>query len=168
VACPGTTPDNAGSRPSPSATPLRASASSKRARGRTKTEARRKLKELIRDHDDGLSTGGYGYTVGQAVTDWLAFGLVGRDPATIEKCTILANTHVIPALGVRKLRNLSADDVDRWLADKARTLSTRTLCEIRSVLKRAIARAQARDKVKRNVVLLCDVPHPARDGRPSR
>jgi hypothetical protein len=51
--------------------------------------------------------------------------------------------------------------------NKARTLSTRTLREVRSVLKRAITRAQARDKVKRNVVLLCDIPQ-GRTGRPSK
>jgi integrase len=139
----------------------------KRARARTKTEAQRKLKEIIRDYEDGLVTGPYGYTVAEAVNDWLEFGLGGRDNATIEKCTILANTHVIPALGARKLRELSADDVDKWFADMARTLSTRTIQEVRSVLKRAITRAQARDKVKRNVVLLCEVPQ-GRQGRPSK
>ena len=121
----------------------------KRARGRTKTEAQRKLKQILRDYEDGLVIGGYGYTVADTVRDWLAFGLSGRDSATITKCTILANTHIIPALGARKLRDLSADDVDKWLADKAQLLSTRTLQEVRSVLKRAITRAQARDKVKR-------------------
>jgi integrase len=139
----------------------------KRARGRTKTEAKRKLKEIMRDYEDGLTTAAHGYTVADAVRDWLAFGLSGRDSATVEKCTILAETHVIPALGARKLRELSADDIDQWLADKAMTLSTRTLQEVRSVLKRAITRAQARDKVKRNVVLLCEVPQ-GRQGRPSK
>ena len=57
--------------------------------------------------------------------------------------------------------------MDRWLADKAKILSTRTLYEVRSVLRRSIARAQARDKVKRNVVLLCEVPQ-GTDGRPSK
>ena len=85
----------------------------KRARGRTKTEAQRKLKEIIREYEDGLVIGGYGYTVADAVNDWLAFGLSGRDTNTIIKCTILANTHIIPALGARKLRDLSADDIDR-------------------------------------------------------
>jgi integrase len=139
----------------------------KRGRGRTKTEAKQKLREILRDYEDGLVTTGYGYTVADAVRDWLTFGLIGRDADTITKCTILANTHVIPALGARKLRDLTADDVDRWLADKAKTLSTRTLQEVRSVLKRSITRAQARDKVKRNVVLLCEVPQ-GRIGRPSK
>jgi integrase len=62
---------------------------------------------------------------------------------------------------------VTADDVDKWLADKAQLLSTRTLQEVRSVLKRAVTRAQARDKVKRNVVLLCEVPQ-GRTVRPSK
>lgn len=40
----------------------------KPASGRTKAAARDKLKKIIRDHDDGLTTNGHGYTVGQAVT----------------------------------------------------------------------------------------------------
>jgi hypothetical protein len=51
----------------------------------------------------------------------------GRDGSTVTTNTILCNTHVIPALGARKLRDLSADDVDRWrLADKSKVLSTRS------------------------------------------
>jgi hypothetical protein len=115
----------------------------KRGSGRTKTEAQRKLREIIRDYEDGQLTGGHGYTVAQAVRDWLQFGLSGRDQDTIAKNTILANTHVIPALGARKLRDLSADEVDRWLADKAKMLSTSTLQVLRSILKRSVTRAQA-------------------------
>ena len=139
----------------------------RKASGKSKTGTQRKLKEIIRDHEDGFAIAPYNYTVADAVREWLQFGLSGRATATIEKCTILANTHVIPALGARKLPDLSADDVDRWLADKAKILSTQSLRETRSVLKRAVTRAQARDKVKRNVVLLCEVPQ-GRQGRPSK
>jgi integrase len=139
----------------------------RKASGTTKTAAQRKLKEIIRDYEDGLAIGPHNYTVADAVRDWLSYGLSGRSRATVEKCTILANTHIIPALGARKLRGLSADDVDQWLMEKAKTLSTRTLREIVSVFKRAVSRAQARDKVKRNVVLLCEIPE-GRMGRPSK
>ena len=139
----------------------------RRASGRTKTEAKNKLKELIREHDDGLVAAPRSYTVADAVTDWLDYGLSGRSSNTIETRRILANQHVIPALGARKLSELSAEDVDRWLADKAQTLSTSTLQSIRSILSRALARAQARDKVKRNVVLLCATPT-GKIGRPSK
>jgi integrase len=139
----------------------------RKARATTKTAAQRKLKEMLRDHEDGLAIGPQNLTVANAVQDWLEFGLTRRDPATAKKCRILADRHIIPELGARKLRELSADDVDRWLAIKAKSLSTDTLRQLRSILKRAVARAQARDKVKRNVVLLCDVPS-GRPGRPSK
>lgn len=140
----------------------------KRGRGRTKTEAKNKLREIIRDYEDGQTTkNNHGYIVADCIRDWLKFGLSGRDADTITKCTILANTHIIPALGARKLRDLSADDVDQWLADKAVVLSTATVQILHSILRRAVTRAQAREKVKRNVVLLCEIPH-GQEGRPSK
>jgi integrase len=139
----------------------------KKGSGRTKTEAKDKLKEVLRNYEDGLAVAPGDYTVGRAVTDWLAFGLSGRDDMTIKTCGHLCQTHIVPALGARKLRDLSADDVDRWLAGKATTLSTRTLQGLHSCLNRSIKRAMARDKVKRNVVELCAVPE-GKPGRPSK
>jgi integrase len=139
----------------------------KRGSGKTKAAAKAKLREVLRDHEDGLAIAPTDYTVANAVNDWLSYGLSGRDKSTISTCTILSNTHVIPALGARKLRDLSAEDVERWLADKATTLSTRTLQSLRSCLNRSINRAMARDKVKRNVVALCSVPK-GQAGRPSK
>jgi integrase len=139
----------------------------KSASGKTKTEAKNKLKEIIRDHEDGHVLVASGYTVGQAVEDWLTYGLNGRDPNTVKTRRFLADGHVISALGARKLRELTAEEVDEWLAEKAQILSTRTVRDIRSILKRAIDRAQARDKVKRNVVALCDCPV-GQGGRPSK
>lgn len=96
----------------------------RKASGKTKTEAKQKLKELLRDHDDGIALVAYGVTVAQAVNDWLEFGLTGVSPNTLTKCRFLCQKHIIPALSARKLRDLSALDVDRWLAEKAKTLST--------------------------------------------
>jgi integrase len=78
-----------------------------------------------------------------------------------------ARRHILPRLGARKLRDLSADEVDRWLASPAPKLSTRSLRLAHGCLNRAISRAMARDKVKRNVVPLASVPK-GRDGRPSK
>jgi integrase len=139
----------------------------RKARGKTKTEAKDKLRAILRDLEDGVPAEARNYTVAQAVNDWLTYGLPRRSASTIEKLTILANKHVIGGLGARKLRELTADDVDKWLSEKAKTLATRTLREVRSILLRAISRAQAREKVKRNVVLLCEVPE-GRAGRPSK
>ncbi|AVT38008.1 tyrosine recombinase XerC [Plantactinospora sp. BB1] len=135
--------------------------------GKTKTEARAKLREKIRDYEDGLAFAEHHYTVTEAVTDWLTYGLNGRSDRTKTKCEILCRTHIIPALGARKLRELRAQDVDRWLSDKATILSTRTLGDLYGCLNRSINRAMARDKVKRNVVALCTIPR-GQQGRPSK
>ena len=58
-----------------------------------------------------------------------------------------------------------AGQLDRWLAGESKQVSTRTLQDVRSILRRAISRAQARDKVKRNVVMLCELPK-GKAGRP--
>jgi integrase len=138
----------------------------RRASGRTKTEAKARLREILRDHDDGLLVTD-GFTVRDAVEDWLNYGLTNRDPATRRTCAILCRKHVLPHLGARKLRDLSATEVDAWLVKLSTTLSTRTLQGVRSCLNRAIKRAMARDRVKRNVVELTEVPK-GRPGRPSK
>jgi integrase len=139
----------------------------RRGSGKTEAQARAKLKEVIREHDDGVAIAPRSLTVAQVVNDWLTFGLNGRAQGTVAKCTHLCRTHVIPALGARKVRELSAADVDRWLADKAKTLSTSTLQVLHQCLNRAVRRAMARDLVKRNVVELCSVPK-GQVGRPSK
>lgn len=138
--------------------------------GRTKTEVREKLKALIKEHEDGTSRKGKdGYTVADAVNDWLAnYELTGRDSNTVKTVRSLVENHIVPALGARKLRDLTAEEVDEWLADKATTLVTSTLRNLRSILRRAIKRAHGRDRVSRNVVLLTDCPVGQGEGRPSK
>jgi integrase len=139
----------------------------KRGSGRTKTQAKEKLKQILRDYEDGLAIAPSDYTVGQAVRDWLHHGLTDRDPSTRKNNRWLCEKHILPLLGARRLRDLSADDVDKWLASQARHLSRSSLLKLHSALNRSINRAMARDKVKRNVVALCTVPG-GRPGRPSR
>ncbi len=139
----------------------------RRGSGKTKTEANAKLKQVLRDHEDGLAIAPQNFTVADAVDDWLTYGLTGRSARTVEKYGYLCRGHIITDLGARKLRDLSASDVDRWLATKARILSTSTVQRLHECLNRAVNRAMARDKVKRNVVALCGVPK-GRDGRPSK
>ena len=134
---------------------------------RTKTEAKNKLRALIRDQEDGLPISQRGYTVAEAVESWLEHGLTGRDPNTRTNREILARTHLVPDLGRRRLIDLTAEEVDAWLVSKTSQLSTESLSRILSVLRAVIRRAQARDFVKRNVALLCDPPK-GRPGRPSK
>lgn len=57
--------------------------------------------------------------------------------------------------------------MEEFLEKQAQELSTTTLRELHSALRRAIRRAQRREKVSRNVAELCETP-PGRDGRPSK
>ena len=83
----------------------------RKASGRTKTEAKTKLRELVRDRDDGLI--GNGYTVRDAVEDWLGYGLGHQGSNTIDKYRHLCGKHILPLLGERKLRDLKAAEADR-------------------------------------------------------
>jgi integrase len=139
----------------------------RKASGKTKTEAKDKLKEIQRNYEDGMAVAVTGYTVGDAVAYWLAHGLNGRDSHTIEMYRTYAETHIIPVLGKRKLRELTVEDVEKLLTDKSGILSTRSLRIIHSILRRAVHKAQVGDKIRRNVVLLCEVPE-GRTGRPSK
>lgn len=139
----------------------------KKSYGRTKTEAKDKLRETLRDLEDGLTTAPGNITVADAVRDWLAFGLADTSEATQTNYETLCRIHIVPELGRYKLRDLRAAHVDKWLATKSTKLSTRTLRLTHSLLNRAVNHAMARDLVKRNVVALVKVP-PGRRGRPSR
>ncbi|SCK09206.1 Site-specific recombinase XerD [Streptomyces sp. WMMB 714] len=122
---------------------------------------------MLRDFEDGLAIAPTNYTVRGAVNDWLQYGLAGKDSGTVDNYKSLCENHVLSELGETKLRDLSAEDVDKWLAAKAEVLSTRTLRLIRSCLNRSVKRAMARDKVKRNVVELCSILV-GQPGRPSK
>jgi integrase len=135
--------------------------------GKTKTEARNKLKELQQDYEDGLIAASAKDTVGEAVAYWLAYGLSGRDGRTIDMYRTYAETHIIPAIGKRPLRELTVDEVEKFLAGKSAVLSTRSLLIIHSILRRSVRKAQARGKIRRNIILLCDVPEGC-TGRPSK
>jgi Phage integrase, N-terminal SAM-like domain len=130
----------------------------RKASDRSKTRALAKLKEKVRDYEDGLTIAPTGYTVAAAVQYWLEHGLNRRSERTVKMNNWYAKKHVLPAIGARKLRDLCVEDVDGWLASKSGTLSTRSLKIVHSILNRSVKNAMRRDKVKRNVVDLCEIP----------
>ena len=139
----------------------------RRGSGRTKTEAKEKLRAILDEYEKGTTSTQDGYTVADAVQSWLSYGLSGRSRATVNNYRYQVDGHLVPYIGKRKLRKLSAEDVDKWLADRAAHLSTRTLRLLHSILNRAVKHAQARDRVHRNVVELCEIPT-GQGGRPSK
>jgi hypothetical protein len=129
----------------------------RKASGKTKTEAHAALRAKTREYEDGLCLAQTGYIVAQAVEDWLTYGLNGRSARTVDKNRYLCK-HIIAGLGARKLCDLTTTDVDRWLLQLAKHLSSSTLQRVYECLNRTVIRAMACDKVNRNVVALCGVP----------
>lgn len=135
--------------------------------GVSETAALRALRGRIRDYEAGLVVGSERWTVREAVEDWLVYGRSEVDPATLRKDRDLAEKHIYPNLGGRRLRDLRAQEVDRWLHSLRENLATRSLQEVRSCLSRSVRRAMMRGLADRNVVELCQVPR-GRPGRPSK
>ena len=135
--------------------------------GRTKAEVRSKLRELHQEVDSGLRPR-QGYTVNDALEDWLAHGLDGVSARTV---TLYKGT-IVPLLrehlGTVKLKDLTAGDVQNALTALASRMSTRTVQISRNVLVRAIRQAERDGLAARNVAALVKPPKGQGPGRPSK
>ncbi|WP_242614196.1 tyrosine-type recombinase/integrase [Actinomadura roseirufa] len=140
--------------------------------GKTRTAALDKLAVNIKKHEERQSPApkpADDVKVVEAVQRFLRYGLMGRDTSTVTNARSLAEHHILPQLGERPVVELTADEVEEWLEGRAEVLSTKSLREVRSVLRRSIERVMKRDaRVTRNVVDLCQVPTGKRPGRPSK
>jgi integrase len=135
-------------------------------KGKTKTQVKDKLREVVDNLETGVRVEAR-YTVKDAVNDFLNKGLKGKSKATIDNYRSLATHHLIPQIGTTKLQQLTADQLDEWMDERAGELSTRSLRLIHQILERAIRQAQARDKVRRNVATLITIPG-GKEGHPSK
>lgn len=133
-------------------------------KGKTKTQVKDKLKKAVEELDKGVKTD-HNYYVRDAVEDWLtAFVKSGKSPKTNEVYRSLADHQLIPFIGRARLKELTADDVERWLNGRADHLTSSSLGIVHSILKRSIRRAARHDRIGRNVAELVDTP----DGKPGR
>ena len=135
-------------------------------KGKTKTQVKEKLREVVDNLEAGVRAEAR-YTVTDAVNDFFDKGLKGKSKATIDNYRSLATHHLIPQIGATKLQQLTADQLDEWMDDRAKELSTRSLRLIHQIMERAIRQAQARDKVRRNVASLITIPD-GKEGHPSK
>ena len=138
----------------------------KKVTGRTKAEVRDKLRALHKQLDIGARPNAR-YTVQDAIEDWLATGLDGAAPATVELYKDTIAKALIAQLGRIKLTTLTAGDVETALGAMASYVSTRTVQIARNVLVRAIQHAERHDLVSRNVAALVKAPR-GQSGRPSK
>lgn len=137
----------------------------KKVSGKTKTEAKDRLKAVHAELDAGVRPR-HGYTVAMAVADWLETGLPGRTKKTVD-----ANQDslqpILAIIGSMPLAELMAKDVCTALNKMSKTHATRTIQKAHNCLTRAIRQAEGQDLVRRNVSALVDTPR-GKAGRPSQ
>ncbi len=112
---------------------------------------------LQRDLDDGVSADGRRTTVAALSLDWLrqSSGELSRN--TVELPTWAVRQHLVPVLGARRVRELSADGSPASF--RARPGCSRaSLDEMRGVLVQALRHAERQGLVVRNVAALVPAP----------
>jgi integrase len=133
--------------------------------GKTKAVVEDRLRTLHSELETGVRARP-NYTVQRAAEDWLQHGLDGRSATTIEKNQHVL-TPIVAAIGARRLRELTAEDVHQALTAMAHRYSSAAVAMGHNALTRAIRHAEARDLVGRNVAMLVDTPK-GQAGRPSK
>ena len=120
--------------------------------GKTKAEANRKLREALRNRDQGVPTPRSSAVLGDFLVTWLA----GVEPSlklqSRRRYRQVVEDYLVPSLGRRKLVDLSPEDLQAFYADRlAAGLSAATVRLAHFVLHRALTRALRSGKVSRNV-----------------
>ena len=109
----------------------RASASGARSPARPRPRSKDKLDKLKDEIKAGIRTPAT-YTVEQCVRDWL--DSLKLDPGTMASYRGQAEKWIYPKLGARKLKELKATEVERFLNDVGKVLGKRSLMMINSTL----------------------------------
>jgi integrase len=105
----------------------------------TLKEAKAKLRELLKSGDDGKHVEPTRMTVGEWAKHWLSIGAPGRSKKrvgrrSLERYEQLMRGHVIPELGVKRLQQLHATEIDRLYEGLESKLAPRTQNQVHIVL----------------------------------
>lgn len=113
-----------------------------RAGGKTKREAKSACRQFIQNQGDWIrSYQGENITVGQYLELWLNdYGSL-HSPNTVRTYRNALRTHIIPALGRKKLCRLGVRDLQSFFTEKSRDISYRTLKLIAAILRHALNQA---------------------------
>ena len=135
----------------------------------TEARAKRALRDMLRAADDGALDHG-NMTVKQLLDEWQTKALPNRNlaPATIARHGFAAKT-ITTHIGSRRIRTLEPDDIEAMFADLANDdMAKATLAKLRTTLGMALAWAERRGHVTRNVARVAELPADARAAEPSR
>lgn len=128
-------------------------------------ETRKEADAFIRDTIGRVETGSYvgpsKQTVGQWMMTWLDSIALSVRPTTAVTYRMLAESHIIPRIGMKPLQALRSSDLDRLYSElslggrlsgeKGSPLSPRTVRYVHVTIHRALADAVRRKEIARNV-----------------
>ncbi|MBM7556831.1 tyrosine-type recombinase/integrase [Halanaerobacter jeridensis] len=135
----------------------------------TKTEAKKRAAELEHEIKSNQFIEDTEETVGSYLKEWLRNYKHNLAPSTYESYDIIINSHLIPALGQKKLSELGPQDIERYQAQKLSSgrkdgkqggLSTRTVQYHHRVLSKALKKAEKYNLIRENPAKLVQAPTP--------
>jgi integrase len=101
----------------------------------TKADAKKELRRLIRSGDAGEHVAPDKLTVADWIDRWLALKEPNVKTRTFEHYKGVLKNHVVPALGARKLQQLSGTMIDDFYAELRKKLAPRTMGVVHVILK---------------------------------
>lgn len=140
----------------------------KQVYGSTEREVIDRLRELRTTKAMGLPIAEERLTVEQWLSSWLKdHQPLDQSPNTFANYEWIVRCHLVPALGRKRLRNLTVADVNKLLHQRAQSgLSRSSVIRMRLVLASALRAAETEGILARNVAALALVPRlPTSDGR---
>jgi integrase len=105
----------------------------------TKSEAKKKVRELLKSADDGTHVAPDKMTLGAWVEQWIAAGAPGRRQKrvgrrTLERYAELLRCHAVPALGARPLQQIRPTEIDALYQKLEGRVAPRTAHHVHTVL----------------------------------
>jgi integrase len=134
-----------------------------RVTGATRTEARKRLDELVRVPVASGAAPASSRTFADWTDEYLGLRAHTASRATLDRDRSYLETHVVPVLGSRRLRDLTVSDINAMLlgARHARSggpLSRNTLSRLRHITAQVLTEARRQSLVVSNVAELATVP----------
>ncbi len=152
---------------------VRVAGKRRRVSGTSRADASRKLRALTAKRDTGQGVDDRSFTVAQALDDFLGRDVPNRNlaPKTVELYQWTAAL-IRDDIGNRRLADLTVDHIEAMLDRLAnrdeQPLGRSSLTKTRGTLQRAIAFAERRGKVNRNVALAATITPDAARSEPRR
>lgn len=135
--------------------------------GKTPSEVTQRMRAATDNHKRGFQPNESRERLDHYLESWLTVIEASVSPSTFKHDAARIRNHIIPALGKRRLTDLTPADIEALMAQKLKEgLSSQTVIHLRGLLRRALGRAVKHGMLSRNVAALADPPRLVRTREP--